>query len=142
MKYLLDTNVISEFVVKHPDPFVISWLNNLDSHSVYLSMITIGEVCKGIERLTASKRKESLNNWLHNDLLIRFSDHLLSLDVGVMLAWGKLVASVELAGKSISAMDSLIAAVALHHSCSLVTRNAEHFRYTGVDTVNPWMIKH
>jgi tRNA(fMet)-specific endonuclease VapC len=138
MKYLLDTNVISELVATRPNPGVVQWVDGLEPHSVYLSVITIGELCKGIEKLPDSKRKETLNDWLNNDLLIRFSGRILVLDVEVMLTWGALMAQRERAGKPLAAIDSLIAALALHYQCCLVTRNEDHFKETGITIVNPW----
>ena len=138
MRYLLDTNVISELVAKHPTERVIRWLDELDPASIYLSVITIGELRKGIEKLPTSQRKEKLRNWLTDELLVRFRDRILVLDVDVMLAWGELVGRLERSGRQLSAIDSLIAALALTHSCSLVTRNEADFKDTGVKVINPW----
>jgi tRNA(fMet)-specific endonuclease VapC len=138
MKYLLDTNVISELVAKQPNPHVTQWIDRLEPEEAHLSVITIGELSKGIEKLPLSKRKETLQNWLRNDLLLRFSGRVLPLDVAVMLTWGTLIGQLERRGKPLSAMDSLIAALAIHHNCTLVTRNTEHFKQTGIPLVNPW----
>jgi tRNA(fMet)-specific endonuclease VapC len=138
MRYLLDTNVISELVAKQPNPRVIQWVDQLQPEEVYLSVITVGELSKGIEKLPSSKRKETLQNWLRDDLLLRFSERILPLDVAAMLTWGTLTGQLERIGKPLSAMDSLIAALAVHHNCTLVTRNIEHFKQTGVLLVNPW----
>jgi tRNA(fMet)-specific endonuclease VapC len=138
VSYLLDTNVISELVARQPNPRVVQWIDSLDPGSVYLSVITIGELRKGIEKLPTSKRKEALRDWLNDDLLHRFSGRILVLDIDVMLTWGELVGQLESKGKPLAAMDSLIAALALHHHCSLVTRNEDHFQATGVTVVNPW----
>lgn len=135
MKYLLDTNVISELVAKKPSAQVLAWLDSLDPDDVYLSVITIGELCKGIAKLPASKRKTTLLAWLTDDLLVRFSGRVLLLDVEAMLTWGKLTGQVK---RPLPAMDSLIAALALHYSCSLATRNEDDFRDTGVALINPW----
>jgi toxin FitB len=135
MKYLLDTNVISELVAKKPNSQVLAWLDSLDPDDVYLSVITIGEICKGIEKLPASKRKSALLTWLKDDLLVRFSDHILLLDVAAMLTWGKLTGAAK---RPLPAMDSLIAAIALHYNCSLATRNEDDFKDTGVALINPW----
>ncbi|HEY3341147.1 MAG TPA: type II toxin-antitoxin system VapC family toxin [Anaerolineae bacterium] len=141
MKYLLDTNVISELVAKQPNPRVIRWIDQLEPDGVFLSVITIGELSKGIERLPSSKRKETLYGWLRDDLLLRFSGRILTLDIDVMLTWGTLTGQLEHIGKPLSAMDSLIAALALYHHCSLATRNIEHFKQTEVSLVNPWDIR-
>ncbi len=138
MKYLLDTNVISELVAKQADPRVLEWVDGLDPGGVYLSVITIGELRKGIEKLPPSARRQALERWLNEDLLLRFGDRILSIDVEVMLTWGALVGRLETAGTPLPAMDSLIAALALHHGCTLVTRNENDFHGTGVTVVNPW----
>ena len=138
MKYLLDTNVISELVARKPNAQVVEWIDALDPSSVYLSVITIGELSKGIEKLTESPRKDKLRAWLSDDLLVRFDGRVLPLDVEVMLTWGLLIAQLERTGRSLPAIDSLIAALAIHHHCSLVTRNQGDFKDTGVTIVNPW----
>jgi tRNA(fMet)-specific endonuclease VapC len=138
VKYLLDTNVISELVTKQPNPRVIQWIDMLDPNSVYLSVVTIGELRKGIEKLPASKRKDTLRGWLNDDLLIRFSGRILVLDIPVMLAWGEMIGQLERAGQPLPALDSLIAALALHHHCTLATRNTDDFRATGIQLINPW----
>lgn len=138
MNYLLDTNVISELVAARPNPRVVAWVDGLEPQGVYLSVITIGELCKGIEKLPDSKRKETLHDWLNNDLLIRFSGRILALDVDVMLTWGTLTARRKREGKPLAAIDSLIAALALHYQCCLATRNEDHFKEIGITIVNPW----
>jgi len=138
MRYLLDTNVISELIAKHPNERVIRWLDQLDPASIYLSVITIGELRKGIEKLSDSSRKDELQNWLTDELLIRFQDRILVLDLDVMLVWGELVGRLERIGRPLGAIDSLIAAIALAHSCFLVTRNEADFKDTGLNITNPW----
>ena len=138
MKYLLDTNVISELIARKPNARVVEWIDALDPGSVYLSVITIGELSKGIEKLTESPRKDKLRAWLSDDLLVRFDARVLSLDMEVMQTWGRLVAQLERTGRSLPAIDSLIAALAVHHHCSLVTRNEGDFKDTGVTLINPW----
>jgi predicted nucleic acid-binding protein len=138
MRYLLDTNVISELIAKHPNERVVQWLDDLDPASIYLSVITIGELRKGIEKLSDSSRKDELQNWLTDELLIRFRDRILVLDLDVMLVWGEMVGRLERIGRPLGAIDSLIAALALAHSCFLVTRNEADFKDTGLNVANPW----
>ncbi len=138
MNYLLDTNVISELAAAKPNPKVIEWIERVDAERVFLSVITIGELKKGIEKLSRSKRKESLNQWLEENLLVRFEDHLLAIDTETMLVWGAMNARLETAGRPIAAIDGLLAAIALQHGCTLVTRNAGHFEHTGTALFNPW----
>jgi toxin FitB len=138
MRYLLDTNVISEYATKQPNQRVLTWLDQQDPSNLFLSVITIGELNKGITKLPASNRKNLLHAWLHDDLLLRFSGRILSLDSEVMLEWGDLTGRLELAGKPLPAIDSLIAALALHYNCSIVTRNEDHFKTAGITVINPW----
>lgn len=138
MKYLLDTSIVSELVSKRPNEQVIKWIDGIDDQLAYLSVITLGEIKRGIEKLPESHRKKRLDNWLHEELLIRFAERVLAIDLPVMLAWGTLVARMERKGKPLPALDSLIAAIALHHDLQLVTRNVRDFAGTGVTLVNPW----
>ena len=138
MNYLLDTNVISELVAKQPNRRVLEWIDTLDSNRVFLSVITIGELRKGIEKLPASARKEALFDWLTTDLVLRFSGRILSLEIDVMLTWGQMTGQLERIGRPLPAIDSLIAALALYHNYTLVTRNEADFKDTGITVLNPW----
>ena len=138
MKVLLDTCVISELVSKQPNPKVVEYVDLLDSEDVYLSVITIGEIVKGIERLPKSRRKTDLQTWLKDDLLIRFEGKVVSLDTDILIEWGALTARLESMGKPIPAIDSLIAATALAKKMTLVTRNVSDFEETDVELMNPW----
>ncbi len=138
MKYLLDTCVISELVSKRPNSKVVEFVDSLDDDDVYLSVITIGEIIKGIEKLARSKRKQKLHTWLREDLLARFSGKIIPIDNDVITEWGSLTARLELAGTSIPAMDSLIAATVLTYAFALVTRNVNDFEGSSVEIVNPW----
>ena len=138
MKYLLDTNVISELVARRSNPKVAARIAQLDPNVVYLSVITIGEIRKGIEKLPPSKRKDSIREWLETDLLLRFQGRIVEITVETMLTWGELAGRLEKEGKPMSAIDSLIAATALHGQYALVTRNEDDFQHTGVSVINPW----
>ncbi len=138
MKYLLDTNVISELVSKRPDKRVVKWVDAQDPHSFFLSVITIGEIQKGIEKLDESERKARLQAWLNGDLLLRFSGRMLALDVDVMMTWGAMAGRLDRSGTPMPAVDSLLAAQARHHHCCLVTRNESDFVAADIPTLNPW----
>ncbi len=138
MNYILDTNVISELVAVQPDPKVTGWLESVDAEQIFLSVIAIGELKKGIAKLPNSRRKEILDAWLREDLLVRFAGHILAIDTDTMLVWGELNAQLEAAGRPIAAVDALLAATAKQHRCTLVTRNVGHFENTGVLLKNPW----
>jgi tRNA(fMet)-specific endonuclease VapC len=138
VNYILDTNVISELVAAQPNPNVIHWLESAGPDEIFLSAITVGELKKGIEKLPKSKRKDLLNQWLNDDLLTRFQGHILPIDENTMLCWGTLNARLEVSGRPMPVMDGLLAASALQHRFTLVTRNADHFKDTGILLFNPW----
>lgn len=138
MKYLLDTCVISELVARNPNPRVVFWIDSADETSLYLSVITIGEIGRGIAKLPDSSRKARLSRWLEEDLLFRFAGRIVPIDTDVMLTWGSLVVRLEREGRVLPAMDSLIAAIALSGQFTLVTRNVGDFEGTGVEILNPW----
>ncbi|GCL38484.1 MULTISPECIES: type II toxin-antitoxin system VapC family toxin [Sphaerospermopsis] len=138
MTYLLDTCLISELVAKQPNQKVLDWVDAQIPETLYLSVITIGEIARGICKLTPSKRKESLTTWLNETLPNRFEHRILTLDVSTMVLWGNLICQLEQNVRPLPAMDSLIAAIALQHSLSLVTRNEKDFAGTGVVIINPW----
>jgi tRNA(fMet)-specific endonuclease VapC len=138
MNYILDTNVISELVTSQPDANVTRWIESVDPQNVYLSVITVGELKKGIEKLPDSRRKTVLEEWLVNDLLVRFQDQLLPIDISVILTWGSLVARMEVIGKPMPAIDSLIAATTLQSGYTLSTRNVRDFEHAGISLLNPW----
>lgn len=140
MRYLLDTCVISELVSKKPETAVINWIDNLDDEHLYLSVITIGEIKKGIEKLPDSDRKDALASWLEEDLLNRFQGRVLAVETAVMLTWGALTAKLEQQGHPMPAIDSLIAAIALHGSLTLVTQNMQDFEAADIPLLNPWRL--
>ena len=140
MNYLLDTCVLSEFARREPNPLVIQWVAQADERSLYLSVLSIGEIQRGVERLAESQRKRELRQWLGQALMPRFADRLLPLNAEIMLVWGTLTARLEGQGRKMSAFDSLIAATALFHHLILVTRNEADFVNSGLSVVNPWNI--
>jgi toxin FitB len=138
MTYLLDTCLISELVTKQPNPQVLAWLDTQPPETLYLSIITIGEIAKGIGKLPESARKKRLADWLNQDLLSRFEHRIIGLDIPTMKLWGNLVGRLEPQGRVLPVMDSLIAAIALQNNLTLVTRNEADFIGTGLAIVNPW----
>lgn len=138
MKYLLDTCVVSELVKKQPEPKVVAWVDGVPESMLLLSVITIGEIRKGIEKVRDRKRKADLEQWLSSELLVRFRGQILPLDEEVMLTWGRLLGQLETKGRALPAIDSLIAALARHHRLILVTRNLKDFGGCGIELLNPW----
>ncbi len=137
MKYLLDTDIISELVARQPRRAVLEWIDSVDPHSLYLSVITFGELKKGIEKLPTSRRRKQLHEWVENDLPARFSGRILALDLSVMLTWGELTGRLERRGRTLPAIDSLITAQALHYGCTIVTRNTQDYVGAEVELLNP-----
>jgi len=138
MKALLDTCVISELVSKKPNPKVVEFVDSLDAEDVFLSVITVGEIVKGIEKLPSSKRRSELQAWFNDDLLVRFEGNVVALDIDIMAEWGRITARLESKGKTMPVIDSLIAATVLDRKMTLVTRNVSDFEGTDAEILNPW----
>lgn len=135
MSYLLDTNIISELTRTHPHKGVVSWLGQVPDERLYLSVLSLGEIRKGAERLPADGRRERLRVWLEHDLPLWFGARILPIDKAVADRWGRLQ---HQAGRNLPVIDSLLAATALHHELRLVTRNLADFSYAGLEVIDPW----
>ena len=135
MSYLLDTNVISELKRPKPDERVVDWFATVTKESLYLSVLTLGEIRKGIDKLPDGQRKQLLSSWLEKDISLWFDSRLLGVDAGVADCWGKLQAQTN---RPLPAIDSLLAATALHHNLRLVTRNVCDFDYPNLSVLNLW----
>lgn len=139
MSYLLDTNAVSEWVRPRPDPGIVRWLDEVDEDRTYLSVITLGELRKGVDRMADGRRRHRLDRWLTTDLVDRFGGRLLPVDAAIADEWGRALAAAENTGRAVAAIDALIAATAKVHGLQVVTRNVNHFRDTGVEVVSPWV---
>ena len=137
MNYLLDTCVLAELVKPNPNSKVIDWITDTDDEKLFLSVITIGEIRKGLTKLPESKKKKTLSNWL-NKLLEDYQTRIYQINIMVAENWGVIQGSAEKSGTAISSVDSLIAAVAYTHNLTLVTRNEKDFIPSNVPIVNPW----
>ncbi len=138
MKYLLDTCLISELVKKEPNPAVVSWLDEQDEQKLFLSVLNLGELQKGISKLPDGTKKSELQAWVALDLVERFTGRILEIDLDTALTWGRLQGEAEQAGDKLPVMDSLIAATAVAHGLIVVTRNVKDIERCGVRVCNPW----
>ncbi|HWO99217.1 MAG TPA: type II toxin-antitoxin system VapC family toxin [Methylococcus sp.] len=133
--FLLDTNVISELRRKQPEPRVLQWFEQVADDKLHLSVLTIGEIRRGIERLTDPAQQRRLTDWLEGTLLPWLGSRLLPVSLAVAERWGRLCGA---AARPLPTIDSLLAATALEHGLILVTRNLGDFDLPGIRVINPW----
>lgn len=138
MKYLLDTCVISELIKKNPNHKVSTWVSKTAENTLFISLLTIGEIHKGIEKLPQSKKKEYLHNWVNFDLKERFKNRIINFDIETATTWGKIQAQSEIMGKAMPAIDGQIAATGICYNLIVVTRNTSDMEISGVSLHNPW----
>ena len=139
MSWLLDTCVVSELVRPRPKASVVSWVLERDEDELFLSVITIGELEKGIARLPDSPKRVALEQWVRRELADRFRGRLLPVDAGVAARWGALVGASEARGQPLPVIDSLIAATGMQYDLTLVTRNTDDLERCGARCFNPWI---
>jgi len=135
VSYLLDTNVLSELARARPSAKVVRWFSGVPSEALHVSVLTLGEIRAGVERLAPGARREELRLWLETELPGWFEERVLPVDTGVADRWGRLLAEAR---RSVPAIDGLLAATALHHGLRLVTRNVADFTLPGLEVVDPW----
>lgn len=138
MSYLLDTCAISEMVAVSPNQNVLDWFEHQPESTLYLSVVTWGEIQKGIYQLAAGKRKLQLETWLLDDLFPTFQGRIIYIDEKLITTWAKMLAGFKSKGVVRPSFDSLIEATALQHNLILVTRNEKNFRDSAVSVFNPW----
>ena len=141
MSWLLDTCVLSELVRSRPNASVVKWVLERDEDDLFLSVITIGELEKGIAKLPDSTKRAMLEQWVRRDLADRFEGRLLVIDSHTAARWGTLVGASEAKGQPLPVIGSLIAATSLQHDLTVVTRNTDDLRRCGASCVNPWVEK-
>jgi toxin FitB len=138
VSFLLDTNLVSEWVKPVPNPGVIAWTADVDEDRVFLSVITVAELRHGIERMPAGSRRERLAEWLEQDLPLRFEGRIIPIDATIADVCGKLVAHGEDRGRRMEVMDAFLAATAEVHQFTIVTRNTTDFEAVAGNILNPW----
>jgi toxin FitB len=136
--FLLDTNIISELVKPRPAPSVTAWIEATDESLLYLSVLTLGEIRRGIAALPQSRRRVTLEAWLEKDLRARFEGRILDIDQEVADRWGVLTATARRSGILIPVIDGLLAATALEHNLTFVTRGTGQIPSLGIAVFNPW----
>ena len=138
MRYLFDTSTISEALKREPNPSVIAWLSGTSTDHTFISVLTLGEVQKGVEKLPDGSKRERIRYWLEVELPQQFGDHVLTIDNEVADRWGRIVA--QQAGKPRPRIDCLLAATALTHGLTLVTRDTDLVGIPGLEIFNPWAV--
>lgn len=138
MKYLLDTCVLSELIKKKPDKKVVKWVSRNDEGNLFISVLTIGEIHKGIEKLPKSEKKEKLHQWVTCDLKERFMGRTIDFDLKTATVWGKIQARSELSGKGMPAIDGQIVATGISYNLTVVTRNTTDMEISGAALHDPW----
>jgi len=136
--FLLDTNVISELLKPKPEPKVTTWTDATDEELLFLSVLTLGEIRKGVVLPPRNPRRTSLETWLSKDLPLRFSGRILDIDQEVAHRWGQISGLASARGVNLPVIDGLLAATAIQHNLTLVTRNTRDVAATGVTLFNPW----
>jgi predicted nucleic acid-binding protein len=135
---LVDTNIPSELTREKPDARVAAFLRNAGKDAVFLSVMTIGEICKGIAGLPAGQRRTALQDWLDIEVRSWFAGRILPVTESIAERWGHLAATAKQQGLTLAVVDGVIAATAFHHDLTLVTRNVKDFAGLDIDISNPW----
>ena len=138
MSFLLDTNVVSEWTRPRPDAGVVRWLAEADEDLLFLSVITLAELRRGVERMTPGSRRTRLEDWLTTDMRLRFEHRVVAVDEDIADQWARVVAQSEAIGRPISSMDAFLAATAIQRDLTMVTRNVSDFARLGLSITNPW----
>jgi toxin FitB len=138
VSFLLDTNVVSEWVKPQPNPHVVAWLKDVDEDQVFLSVASLAEIRRGVELMPSGKRRNLLDSWLTRDLPARFEGRVLDINGRIAEVWGIIMAHGQKAGLNVDILDAFFAATAEVHRLTLVTRNVQDFLKLGIPLLNPW----
>ena len=137
MNVLVDTCVLSETKKPRPNEQVVQRLEALPPSEFYLSVLTLGELTRGLANLPPSRRRNDLEQWV-DDIIVRCANRILVVDQPIAECWGELLATASAAGRQVPPVDALLAATALHHGMAIMTRNTADFEATGVTVIDPW----
>lgn len=121
-----------------PNRGVLAWMESCDESTLFMSVLTLGEIQKGIEKLAPGKRRNALQSWLDRDLRRRFAGRILDIDAEVAITWARIQASLEKGGTPLPSIDGLLCATARTHNLTVVTRNRGDFERSGIGIYNPW----
>ena len=136
--FLLDTNIISELIKPKPEPRLVAWMEVTDERLLHLTVLTLGEIRKSIAAVTKPARRAQLESWLESDLRLRFSGRILPVDEEVAVRWGTVAGRAAARRATVPVIDGLLAATALHHNLTVVSRNTKDVAATGALVFNPW----
>ena len=140
MRFLLDTNVLSEVTKPRPEGCVLKWLDGLDEDRTFISVVSMAEIRRGVALMDNGRKRDALVEWLARDLPDRFEHRVIPVDERVALAWGDLMGDAKRRGRGMSSMDGLIAATAVTHDLTLATRNIKDFEGFGIELIDPWLM--
>ena len=135
MSYLIDTNIISEVFKAKPNNNVVKWFQVTPSNSMFISVITLGEIRKGIEKMDLGKKRTELILWLDHKIPEWFENRILAITKEVADRWGFLCAHSK---KTLPAIDGLLAATSLAHNLKFATRNVRDFKIDSLEVINPF----
>lgn len=138
--FLLDTNCLSELVRVQPNPRVLAWARSVNEILLHLSVLTLGEIRKGVTLLSAGRRRSQLEHWLQVELPAQYADRLLPINAEIAEIWGAMAGEAQLKGVAVAVVDGLIAATAKHNDLIVVTRNVKDFKVWGIPVLNPWEV--
>lgn len=138
MRFVLDTNILSEVTKPRPEGRVLQWLNELDEDRCFISVVSIAEIRRGVVLMDGGRKRDALDEWLTSDQPHRFEHRVLPVGERVALAWGDLMGQAKRNGRGLSSMDGLIAATAIAHELALATRNIKDLEGFGIDLIDPW----
>jgi len=136
--FLLDTNCISELVRPKPEPRVVEWMEAADESLLYLSVLTVGEIRRGVAGLDQGRRRTHMETWLAVELPARFEGRILPIDAAIADRWGLIAAEAKRRGQALPIIDGLLAATALHHNLTVISRHTADFANAHVQVLNPW----